>query len=69
MLPPHISIVFDTRNLVLDAEDSFLIVNVLALFTLGDDFGSLTAIGPENTNTRCLCRVTHVETISCRLEN
>ena len=69
MLPPHISIVFDTRNLVFNAEDCFLVVNVLALFTLSYDFSSLAAIGFENTDTRCLRRVTHVETIGRRLED
>ena len=69
MLLPHIGIVFDTRNLVFDAEDCFLVVNVLALFTLGDDFSSLATIGLENTDARCLRRVTHVETIGRRLED
>ena len=68
MLTPHV-LLFNASDLVFNSEDGLLIINVLSLFTLGNDLGPLASHALQDSDARILGRVGHIETIGRRSED
>lgn len=68
MLLPDVRLL-NASDLVFDAKDSILVVDVLALLALGHNLLPLSALAREDPHVRVLCGVAHVETVSSRAED
>ena len=68
VLTPDIGLL-NTGHLVLDTEDSILIVDVLALLALCHNLGLLSAFSSNYTDAGILCRVWQVKAVCRRSEN
>ena len=68
MLLPDVRLL-NASDLVFDAKDSILIVDVLALLALGHNLLPLSALTRKDPHIRILCREAHVETVRSGAED